>query len=147
MDDGFEVLGQLREALITLFGDGGQGENAHTHKGHDIVGPSSESILAPRRNSEHLADHRRREGIGKLLDQIHLPILLDFINQPVDNFLNSGPHLFYCFGSKCNTDEPAQASVIGRIHLGHPSGKVFPEWMHLAAQVLGQAPHENRNPL
>jgi hypothetical protein len=67
-----QVLGEGGEV-----GDGG-GLRLRRHRRRDEgVGPVSEALAVAGRHAEHLEDHDRRERVGDVGDEVHLPALLD----------------------------------------------------------------------
>ena len=85
--------------------------------------PLANGALIPRRHTQHLADHRDRERVREIGNDVHPARVLDPIQEPVDDIPDMRPHGLDHAGREGLAHERPQAGVIGWVTEEHRAGK------------------------
>jgi len=128
---GLRMRTTLRKKTTEVVGQRSPRRRAPRHKGRirakanrvqvsgNISRPAADDVVVVDGDAQHLADHRHRQRIRKVGDNVHRPAILDSVQEPVRDRLDVPTHLLYDPWRKRLVHERPEAGVIGRIPPQH----------------------------
>ena len=128
-----EIWSRLLSALVCEIRDvrpEGQGGGMRRVLGLRIVGPDAglssssrihswKSARSPYRHPEELADHRDRQRVSEVRDQVHSALMRGGVQQLGHDLVDSSPQSLDRPGSERLVDQRPQPGVVGRILAQH----------------------------
>src|SRR5262249_55720350 len=113
-------------------------ESPHRRDRNERIRPTVETVPVLGWDAKHLRNNRRRQRQGIVAYDIHVPAMLDLIEELISQLLNTLSHLLDQPGGKRFVDERPQSSMDGWILVEHVALESLEHLQLLKPGLLGE---------